>query len=342
MKRLYSPLALSVALLSITATGASAQIGAIDSWSFFAPSTVANPEIYQFELHPFSRLLFDSRQDFEDWLNDLGGRGLGSVFHFPNNLQNARDDQRLFMHSSGGDFVRVFEYEIEQYTVDPGVDPAEVWVEAWDDAGAEGGILVFLFQEGNRWYAVWEKTRIDGELLTWSWALRRAGGDEFPTSAEYKRAATYLAKRGYLPQTIGFSADRSKYYVVGIAETTAGDPEKIKLKFKKSGISTSAEKFARTVNKMGRKGFRLADLQMFGGDPENQLMVFARILENGVKTKRTECLLELITVNDPEAMLDPLNQLGAEGRRVDFVANVESFFTTYVILCDPNQSTPRF
>lgn len=314
-------------------------------YSFYTQGVpTKNAETFEFDLVPWARPAFPSQQAFVNALNNFGAMGFGSIMHVVNDLADEADDERFLMRSVQADFNRVFEYGIEVYQVDPD-DPIDIKVPEWDRLGGEGKLIDFLFMEGGVWYLVSAATLIDGQLLTWGWDLRRAGKDGTPTSGQYKKAAKKLAKNGYMPITIGLNGNLTKYYVVGIGETTFGAPKRLKLRFQSIKLSLSAQQFLAHVAKNGRKGFRLADVQMFGS-PDNALMVFAQIKENGKKTKRRDCAMLGIDLSPPGQMVGPLNTHGATGRRVDFIAALElsvaPFFDPYFVLCDASQSTHRY
>ncbi len=172
-------------------------------------------------LVPFHNTNFKNRREFENWLDDLGAEGWISIHHVF--ALNPKDHKRLFMRRVGGPSL-VVDYKIKVHRVDNEKDSVEIWVREFNRLGRQGKFPVWVFKQGGKNYVVTEARTLDGVLQTVSWEKVLAGKRGGVGPARFKRAANKLARGAYVPEAIGFSADRSDYYVVGVAEN-AGEGE---------------------------------------------------------------------------------------------------------------------
>jgi len=289
------------------------------------PSMVSDGETFEYQLLPFHRTNFGNRQEFEDWLDDLGASGWFSIFHF--GAFNPQAEQRLFMRPVGGDSLEV-DFDIEQNT-QAFSNNVEVWVTEFDRLGEMGKIPVALFTEGGATYAVTEAYTRDGELRTWSYRKELAGKRHQVTPARFKRRVKKLAKDDYVPLAIGFpdESDQADYYVVGIKETTQGGVRTVKLKFGVAKLSTSPSEWKKLINRKAKKGFQLVEVELADNSGTNFILVFARVKINGKITRR-KCVVEPILLSNLVRMTGRLNSRGAAGYEKileTFAGGVNSF-----------------
>ena len=193
---------------------------------------------------------------------------------------------------------------------------------------------------------VTEARTLDGVLQTLGWEIQLAGQRGAVGAALYTRAAKKLARLGFVPDNIGFSADGTRYFVVGVAETTGlqdstpdngcvrgedrdGEPFErcTKLRFRRATISTPPTKWKNLITRLAKKGYHLADFQLADNTGTKFLVVFAQVKINGEKTRRT-CVVEPLLRNDFETTVQHLNSRGAAGYEyvaVTFAGGVDKF-----------------
>jgi hypothetical protein len=305
--------------------------------------TALGGETFEYMLVPFHHTNFRNIREFQDWLDDLGAAGWMSIHHVF--ALNPKDHKRLFMRRVGGPSL-VVGYKIRRHTLDLEKDSVEVWVRKFNQLGQQGELPVRTFKRGGKNYVVTEARTLDGGLQTLGWKTQLAGQRGAVGAALYKRAAKKLAKLGFVPDNIGFSADGTRYFVVGFAETTGqdetppdngcvrgedrdGEPFErcTTLLFRRAKISTPPTKWKNLITRLAKKGYHLADFQLADNTGANFIVVFARVKINGEVTRRT-CVVEPLLLNNFARTVERLNSRGADGYEqigVTFGGGIDKF-----------------
>ena len=277
------------------------------------PQAGFSADKFEYMLRPFHERNFDSRQEFEEWLDDLGAKGWYSIFHF--GALNPKDHQRLFMRRVGGPSL-VVDFEIEGIKKSSATHTMDKWVPAYDKLGEVGKFPVYLFKQGKKNYAVFEIRTLDSVLQTVSWESELAGKDQARTRKEFESAANKLADLAHVQNSIGFhSKDLSDYHLIGIGETTPGRVNMVDLRFGRATISTKPNKWKRMINKHAKKGYIISNFELSDNTGTNFAVVFARVKVNGEFAKR-KCVVEPIPsfpFTNIEKMVQRMNSKGKKG-----------------------------
>jgi len=274
------------------------------------PAPASSGATYEYQLIPFHYSLFESRKEFEKYLDEFGEEGWFSIFHF--GFGNPQSERRLLMRPVGGVPLEVeFDIKKNKKTFSNNV---EVWVKAFDKLGKRGKIAVAQFTQSGKTYGVTEAHTLDGELRTFRFRRIVVGKRHEVGPAEFKKAVRELAEDGYVPFIIGFpdQSGEADYNVVGIKETTADIEAEVELKFATANLGTTPKKWTKTINKKARKGYQLVEVELSDSSGKNFIVTFARVKINGEFTRR-KCVVEPILVNALDQMTQNLNSRGAAG-----------------------------
>lgn len=280
---------------------------------------------YQHEIHPFYEGSFETEGAFVAWLNELGAQELIPTIPILNDPFDPTDDSRVFTRQLGGERLTA-ELRVEPWSLSSTAG-VQSWVPAYDALGEEGDLVLHFLGTADRRRVLLGRFAYDGQARPLRWDLERVGPLSRPNLADQKSAAKKLARRGFLPLSLGF--DGSDLYMVGIKEEIPGRKKRVKLRFKSTRLFWSKKKLEKQTNSQGAKGFRLAAVLLDGRDAT---YVFAR---EKIKGRHIEHRCETYKAKtNPQELLELLNDRGAEGFRFVGGWPINDGLSSALLLCD--------